>query len=319
MSDAMRWLESVAGELEGQLDVALTALSASFSSLHDAVSEIEKFLEEAESNSHDLLATEERLFAIRGLARKYQVVPDKLPDFLENVVLRLQTLEGGEGHLDERRKALESANLAYQSAAKALSQARKSSAIALDAAMAVELEPLKLDRALFSTYLSKGDACANGTDLVRFLVETNPGTPAGPLGKISSGGELSRFLLALKVCLRASDDNRTVIFDEIDRGVGGATADAVGRRLAALAQGAQVLVVTHSPQVAAFASKHFRVEKKQSKVDTLSNVEELNDLARIDEIARMLSGDTVTPEARAAANALIGSNLNQERGKNTVK
>ncbi len=307
MSDAMRWLESVAGELDGKLDAAVTALSASFSSLHDAVFEIESYLDASETDSNDLLATEERLFAIRGLARKYQVAPDKLPEFLENVVLRLEALEGGKGKLEDRQKAVAAADLVYQSAAKALSRARKSAAVALDAAMAVELEPLKMDRALFSTDVSKSDAGAHGIDFVRFLVETNPGTPAGPLGKIASGGELSRFLLALKVCLRPSDDNRTVIFDEIDRGVGGATADAVGRRLATLAGVSQVLVVTHSPQVAAFASKHFRVKKQQLELETLSNVIELDEIARIDEIARMLSGDKITPEARAAANALIKS------------
>ena len=309
MGDAMRWLESVAGELDGKLDAAVTSLSASFSSLHDAIFEIESFLEESESNSHDLIATEDRLFAIRGLARKHQVAPDKLSDLLENMMLRLEALEGASGNLLERRKALEVANIAYDISAKALSDARKSAGLSLDAAMAVELEPLKLGRALFKTNISQSDASENGVDLVRFLVETNPGTPAGPLGKIASGGELSRFLLALKVCLRASNDSRTVIFDEIDRGVGGATADAVGRRLAALAQGSQVLVVTHSPQVAAFASKHFRVDKKQSEVETLSNVIELNELARIDEIARMLSGDKITSEARAAAKALIKHNF----------
>ncbi|MAI58970.1 MAG: hypothetical protein CML56_08335 [Rhodobacteraceae bacterium] len=235
------------------------------------------------------------------------MAPDKLPEFLENVVLRLEALEGGKGKLEDRQKAVAAADVAYKTAAKALSRARKSAAVALDAAMAVELEPLKMDRALFSTSVSKSDAGAHGIDFVRFLVETNPGTPAGPLGKIASGGELSRFLLALKVCLRPSDDSRTVIFDEIDRGVGGATADAVGRRLATLAGVSQVLVVTHSPQVAAFASKHFRVKKHQLELETISDVMELDEIARIDEIARMLSGDKITPEARAAANALIKS------------
>ena len=144
MGDAMRRLEAVAEELDGKLDAAVTALSASFSSLHDAIFEIESFLEESESNSHDLIATEDRLFAIRGLARKHQVAPDKLSDLLENMMLRLQALEGASGNLLERRKALEVANIAYDISAKALSDARKSAGLSLDAAMAVELEPLKL-------------------------------------------------------------------------------------------------------------------------------------------------------------------------------
>jgi DNA repair protein RecN (Recombination protein N) len=186
-----------------------------------------------------------------------------------------------------------------------LSASRKVATKALDQAMEQELSPLKMDRAVFKTDISKTEAGSQGWDLVQFLVSTNPGTPAGPLAKIASGGELSRFLLALKVCLRTSEDTRTVIFDEIDRGVGGATADAVGRRLSALAENAQVLVVTHSPQVAAFASRHFKVHKTQSDHETLSQVEDLDPASRIGEIARMISGDTITSEARAAAEALI--------------
>jgi DNA repair protein RecN (Recombination protein N) len=163
-----------------------------------------------------------------------------------------------------------------------------------------------MERAVFATLLSDAEqAGPDGIDGVAFTVSTNPGAPAGPLNKIASGGELSRFLLALKVCLTEATEGLTMIFDEIDRGVGGATADAVGRRLAELASGGQVLVVTHSPQVAALGGHHWRVEKQQTKDETRSTVVALDEAARVDEIARMLSGDTVTEAARDAARALI--------------
>ena len=180
----------------------------------------------------------------------------------------------------------------------------------LDGAMASELAPLKMERAQFKTVLGTASSGPDGRDSVTFTVATNPGAPAGLLNKIASGGELSRFLLALKVCLAAGEDPKTLIFDEIDRGVGGATADAVGKRLAALADGAQVLVVTHSPQVAAKGGHHWRVEKRietQDGVDvTLSTVVPLALADRIDELARMLSGDRITEAARAQARELLG-------------
>ena len=161
--------------------------------------------------------------------------------------------------------------------------------------------------AVFTTQVGQAEPGPEGQDEVSFSVATNPGAPAGPLARIASGGELSRFLLALKVCLMGEATGVTMIFDEIDRGVGGATADAVGRRLKALAEGAQVLVVTHSPQVAALGGHHWRVEKRVSGDVTLSQVTPLDDAARVDELARMLAGDTVTEEARAAARALLNS------------
>ena len=168
-----------------------------------------------------------------------------------------------------------------------------------------ELAPLKMERAIFQTEITPSEPGPEGNDAVAFSVATNPGAPSGPLNKIASGGELSRFLLALKVCLTGANTNRTMIFDEIDRGVGGATADAVGRRLASLALGGQVLVVTHSPQVAARAAHHWRVQKQVSNGQTLSTVSHLTELDRVDEIARMVAGDTITEEARAAARALL--------------
>ena len=172
--------------------------------------------------------------------------------------------------------------------------------------MAAELAPLKMERAVFETVLGDAPAGPEGRDAVSFMVATNPGAPAGPLSKIASGGELSRFLLALKVCLTTDADGKTLIFDEIDRGVGGATADAVGRRLSRLSDDAQVLVVTHSPQVAALAGHHWRVSKALENGATLSRVTALGALDRVDEIARMLAGEAVTEEARGAARALLG-------------
>ena len=305
LSDALRWLEDASEEIDGKLDGAIEALSSSLSRLYDASSEIEKCLDDLEFNPQELESTEERLFAIRALARKHHVLPDDLLDLSESLSRKLDALDAGEGMVSEKRKRLLKAQERYNAAAEKLSDSRKVATKALDQAMEQELSPLKMDRAVFKTEISKTEAGSQGWDMVQFLVSTNPGTPAGPLAKIASGGELSRFLLALKVCLRTSEDTRTVIFDEIDRGVGGATADAVGRRLSALAENAQVLVVTHSPQVAAFASRHFKVYKTQSDHETLSQVEDLDPASRIGEIARMISGDTITSEARAAAEALI--------------
>ena len=171
--------------------------------------------------------------------------------------------------------------------------------------MAAELAPLKMERAVFTTLVGKADAGPEGTDMVAFEVATNPGAPSGPINKIASGGELSRFLLALKVCLTRQADGLTLIFDEIDRGVGGATADAVGRRLSALADRSQVLVVTHSPQVAAQGAHQWQVSKTVENGQTRSSVAMLSDAERIREIARMLAGDVITPEAEAAARSLL--------------
>lgn len=202
-------------------------------------------------------------------------------------------------------RALREAEVAYDAAAGALGTARREAAGRLDAAMTDELAPLKMERAVFETRVTEGEAGPEGRDSVAFTVTTNPGAPPGPLDRIASGGELSRFLLALKVCLAQGSDPLVMIFDEIDRGVGGATADAVGRRLARLAEGAQVLVVTHSPQVAALGQRHFRVAKSVADDTTTSRVEALSPEGRIEEIARMLSGEEITPAARAAAEALV--------------
>ncbi|MBL3568471.1 DNA repair protein RecN [Rhodovulum sp. BSW8] len=307
MGDALRWLEGAADRAEGRLDTPLAALSRALIELGEAVQGVEDCLEALDFDPGALEAAEERLFAIRALARKHGVLPDDLGRFAEDLQTRLAALDAGEGDLAGQRRAAETARAAFDAAAAALSEARRAAAVRLDAAMAGELAPLKMERAVFSTGIAEAEPGPEGRDAVAFTVATNPGAPAGPLNRIASGGELSRFLLALKVCLVRGASPLTLIFDEIDRGVGGATADAVGRRLAALAGSAQVLVVTHSPQVAAQGDHHWRVEKRVEGDVTLSTVTPLDAAARVDEIARMMSGDTVTDAARAAARALLSS------------
>jgi len=305
MSDAMRWLDGAADAVEGRLEEPLAALSRAMVELDDAAQGVETCFDALEFNPHDLELAEERLFAIRALARKHNIAPDELPTLAQDLTAKLDLLDMGAGGLKDLNAAVAAAKAAYDEAAGVLSRARKSAAQALDLAMGAELVPLKMERAVFTTQVKDADPSAIGVDQVDFVVATNPGAPAGSLAKIASGGELSRFLLALKVSLSRDGAQNTMIFDEIDRGVGGATADAVGRRLSRLAQDAQVLVVTHSPQVAALGDRHFQVAKQQSADMTLSRVDLLSDTARIDEIARMISGDTITTEARAAARTLI--------------
>ncbi|MSU90559.1 DNA repair protein RecN [Rhodobacteraceae bacterium 2CG4] len=306
LAEAIRWLESVADRAGGALEEPIAALGRALTELGEAQAATESFQERLEFDPYELERTEERLFAIRGLARKHDVQPDDLPALAEDLSARLAAIDGGEEHIGQLRKAEAAAQAAYDAAAGALSAARAGAATRLDAQMAAELAPLKMERAVFETRVTPAEPGPEGRDAVTFTVATNPGAPAGPLGKIASGGELSRFLLALKVCLSRRVDGLTMIFDEIDRGVGGATADAVGRRLARVADGAQVLVVTHSPQVAALGGHHFQVSKAVTGETTRTDVRPLDSAARVDEIARMLSGDRISEEARSAARALLG-------------
>ncbi|RQP04445.1 MAG: DNA repair protein RecN [Paracoccus sp. BP8] len=305
MLDAVRWLDGAAERAEGRLEAPAAALQRALIELGEAVSGVEAALEAMDFDPRDLEATEERLFALRALARKHDVLADDLAGLADALRARLSRIDAGEGDLARLREAVAAADAAYDAAAAALSQQRAATAERLDAAMAAELAPLKMERAVFETRLSGAEPGPEGRDAVAFTVATNPGAPAGPLDRIASGGELSRFLLALKVCLARGNDALVLIFDEIDRGVGGATADAVGRRLARLAEGAQVLVVTHSPQVAALGGHHFRVAKSVEGGMTTSNVAALTASQRIEEIARMLSGEEVTPAAKEAARALL--------------
>ncbi|WP_371171015.1 DNA repair protein RecN [Aliiroseovarius sp. 2305UL8-7] len=305
--DALRWLEDVADQAGDTLDPPIAALGRALAELGDAVQGVEAALDSLTFNPHDLEVVEERLFAIRALARKHQVAPDDLGGFAKDLRGRLEALDAGVGAIAGLEQDVAAAQSAYDNAAKKLSQARQAAAKALDAAMSDELAPLKMERAVFTTAIASTEAGPEGGDLVTFTVATNPGAPSGPLNKIASGGELSRFLLALKVCLTREAEGLTMIFDEIDRGVGGATADAVGRRLAALSSGGQVLVVTHSPQVAALGDHHWRVQKDVADGVTLSTVVPLGPDARVDEVARMISGDTITDAGRAAAKELLVS------------
>ena len=306
LGDALRWLDGVAHKADGALEAPMAALSRAMVELDEAMEGVVAAIDTMSFNPIELEETEERLFAIRAMARKHEVLADDLAGFAETLRGKLDALDAGEAAQAGLEKAVRDAQAAYDAAADALTDARRKKAGKLDKAVAAELAPLKMERAVFATQITEETPGPEGRDAVSFTVATNPGAPAGPLGKIASGGELSRFLLALKVCLAKGQTGLTMIFDEIDRGVGGATADAVGRRLAALSQGGQVLVVTHSPQVAALGAHHWRVSKAVSKGMTLSTVTPLSAPERVDEVARMLAGDTITDAARAAARELLG-------------
>ncbi|UWR16734.1 DNA repair protein RecN [Sulfitobacter sp. M368] len=305
LGDALRWLDGAAAQAEGALEAPMAALNRAMVELDEAMSGVADAIDAMSFNPIELEEAEERLFAIRGLARKHDVAPDDLAGFADTLRAKLDALDAGEAAQAALEQAVRDAEAAYEAAAEALSRSRAKAAAKLDKAVAAELAPLKMERAVFETQITAEDPGPDGHDGVSFTVATNPGAPAGPLGKIASGGELSRFLLALKVCLTQGQSGLTLIFDEIDRGVGGATADAVGRRLSALAEGGQVLVVTHSPQVAALGAHHWRVAKGVAKGITTSTVVPLAPADRVDEVARMLSGDVITDAARAAAEALL--------------
>ncbi|MEM1075246.1 MAG: DNA repair protein RecN [Pseudomonadota bacterium] len=305
MADAMRWLEGAADQAQGALDAPIAALGRALAELDEAADGVVRAIEGLTFDAVELETAEERLFAIRAASRKHDVLPDDLASLADSLRDKLSVLDAGDADLAAHRRTLEEAEETYKTVASALSEARKTAAEALDMAVSKELAPLKMERAIFKTVVTQDVSGPEGADTVSFTVATNPGAPAGPLNKIASGGELSRFLLALKVCLTSDPSGVTMIFDEIDRGVGGATADAVGRRLAALAENGQILVVTHSPQVAALGAHHWRVEKSVKEGLTTSRVTSLPQPERVDEIARMLAGDTITDEARGAARALL--------------
>jgi len=284
---------------------ALAALDRSLIEAHDAE---DKIVRAAEALAHDparLEAVEARLFDIRGLARKHRVEPDQLAELAERIRAQLSQIEASGERIESLDAQLKEARLDYAEIAKDLSGRRHAGASKLDGAVEAELAPLKLDAARFRTAILEAEPGPSGTDRVEFEVSTNPGAPFGPLTKIASGGELSRFILALKVALAEAGSAATMIFDEIDRGVGGAVASAIGERLARLARDSQVLVVTHSPQVAARASHHYRIEKSHGDGGTRTIVRRLSKDERREEIARMLSGASITEEARAQASRLL--------------
>jgi DNA repair protein RecN (Recombination protein N) len=287
---------------------ALAALGAAQDALAEAETLLERLAASAAPDPRRLEAVEERLFALRAAARKHSVPVAALADLLARLSERLSALDAGTGRVAAARQAAAAARAAYVAAAERLSAARREAAGRLQAAIAAELPPLKLDRARLVVELApreEGAWAADGMDRVAFLVATNPGQAPGPLAKIASGGELSRLMLGLKVVLSQGSPVPTLIFDEVDSGIGGATAAAVGERLARVAEAVQVLVVTHSPQVAARAAAQLRVAKGERAGRAETTVTPLDAEGRREEIARMLAGERVTDAARAAADSLM--------------
>jgi len=285
------------------------ALEAALNALEEARDALERSLRASEFDPRDLERAEERLFALRAAARKYNCAADELAARAERFRADVALIDSGERALEALETSAREGEQAYERAAGALSEARRKAAAKLDRAVSAELAPLKLERATFTTNIAT-DARArspDGYDRVEFWVQTNPGSRPGPLVKVASGGELARFLLALKVVIADRGSAPTLVFDEIDTGVGGAVADAIGQRLKRLAASVQVLCVTHAPQVAAQASRHFLIAKegagKERRVAT--RVSALDETRRREEIARMLAGATITEEARAAAGRLL--------------
>jgi len=305
MGEALSRLADVAEQAEGRLDAPIAALDRAMAELTEAERGVAEVLETLSVDPARLELVEERLFAMRGLARKHQVTPEALPELAQSFAARLDEITSGAERIGALEAERDAARAAYEGAAAQLSAARERAAERLDAAVTAELAPLKMEAARFTTAIEPGDPGPEGTDRVGFTAAIDPAMPPAPIERIASGGELSRFLLALKVCLAARAADLTMIFDEIDRGVGGATAAAVGRRLARLAAGAQVLAVTHAPQVAAEAAHHWRIAKTTSGAITRTDVARLGPAERVDEIARMLAGDAITTEARSAARALM--------------
>lgn len=294
--------------VDGRYQTIIDMLDQALIDISETVNELEEVSHNISLNQNELENIEERLYALRGLARKHNVAVSDLPQTLADFRNRLSTIELGEEGIAALRKAEDTAKLDYVKAANELSSARQAAALQLDNKVMSELPPLKMEKARFVTVVEKTDESGwseKGFNNVYFTVATNPNSPQGPLNKIASGGELARFMLALKVNLAQSSSVATMIFDEVDAGVGGATAQAVGERLARLARDVQVLVVTHSPQVAACGNNHFKVEKSTADNVTTTTVRELTKIEKSEEIARMLAGEVITDAARAAAKVLM--------------
>lgn len=308
LRNAARLLERVAASAAGRLDGALGAVQRAHVEVEEALHELQLAAADFERGDEDLSSIEDRLFGIRDAARKFGVEVDELPNRLSGLEARLAEIADGGSSISALRDSAQTSRAEYVSKAEALNKGRLEAAARLDTAVMKELPPLKLERALFETQvvaLSEEEWGADGIDRVEFMVATNPGAAPGPLGKIASGGELSRFMLALKIALVGVGTAGTLIFDEVDSGVGGATADAVGERLERLGAEKQILVVTHSPQVAARGDDHLKVEKQSEAETAATLVSRLQDEDRREEVARMLSGQAITDEARGAADRLM--------------
>lgn len=290
----------------GLFEVLDTALI----NVEEAEEEIAAASNEVSLNANDLDNIEERLFKLKSVARKHQVMPEELPHLWQEMSEKLAHFEQGEAQLQKLQKEQKEAWNKYVVLAKKVSQERKATALLLDGKIMAELPDLKMEKARFMTQIMPKPENMwneNGLDDVCFMVSTNPGQACGALSKIASGGELARFMLAIKVNLAQTSQVETMVFDEVDTGIGGATAQAVGEKLAKLGRKVQVLVVTHSPQVAAQSEHHFKVEKKTVDNVTTTSLRQLSNDEKREEIARMLSGEQITDEARAAAKVLIGA------------
>jgi DNA repair protein RecN (Recombination protein N) len=309
LSAALRKLERRRDQAGGRLDEACMALDRLLHEINDTRQALASTQKSFAFDPRDLEKSEERLFALRAAARKYKSTVDDLASVRTRMETDLHAIEDGGRELARLDAALAAATAAFETKARELSARRQNAAVALTKAVLAELPPLKLERARFEVEVDSNEARpgGHGFDAVEFLVAANPGTPLQPLVKVASGGELARFMLALKVVLAANGSAPTLIFDEIDTGVGGAVADAIGARLSRLARGLQVLAVTHSPQVAARAGKHFLISKMAEVGGDrmVTRVQELSAPSRREEIARMLSGAKVTDEARAQAERLL--------------
>ena len=296
--------------LNGKFDNIYSLLDTALVNADEAGEEIEAASNEVSLNQNELDAVEERLFALKALARKHNTTIEELPLVWQQMEENLRNLELGEDDIENLRKLEEAAYKDYVKKATEVSQARLAAALRLDGKIQAELPDLKMEKARFMTQIStkpENQWNENGRDDVCFMVSTNPNTPYGLISKIASGGELARFMLALKVNLAQTSQVETMIFDEVDTGIGGATAQAVGEKLAKLGEQVQVLVVTHSPQVAAQSKYHYKVEKTTIDNVTTTSLRELSAEEKTEEVARMLSGEHITDEARAAAKVLIGA------------
>jgi DNA repair protein RecN (Recombination protein N) len=305
---ALAHIDRVTDRIGDALEPARAAIERAIVETQDATTLLQRIADAIDLDSQDLNVIEERLFTLRNVARKHGLAADDLPLLRERMAERLKLVEDQSDTLAAMEKRTAESRNRYLDAARALSAIRREGAGRLDAAVNAELPPLRLEKASFVTAfddLPDGAWGPDGIDRVSFVVATNPGTPPGPLSQIASGGELSRFMLAIKVVMAMGTATPTLVFDEVDSGVGGATADAVGVRLARLSETLQVLVVTHSPQVAARGNTHLRVEKREADNLAVTGVDTLDEAARREEVARMLSGREITDEARAAAGRLL--------------
>jgi DNA repair protein RecN (Recombination protein N) len=305
---AQSHIDRIADKVGDLLAPVRATLERAIAETQDAMASLRHIADTIELDGRDLDAIEERLFTLRSVARKHGLDVDDLPLLRQRIGERLKLVDDQSDSLARLQEREEASQRHFLEMAKSLSKTRAASARRLDTAVNAEFPPLKLEKASFVTALEalpEGAWGPEGIDRVSFLVTTNPGAPPGPLSRIASGGELSRFMLAIKVALAEVNATPTLVFDEVDSGIGGATADAVGTRLARLAERVQILVVTHSPQVAARGNVHLRVEKRETGSLAVTGVDRLDESARREEVARMLSGREITDEARAAAGRLL--------------